>query len=111
MMQVFKPLIAYNLQIIETTTTMIIKGKITAKMPIQTGTSQSGKDWIKGGFVIETAREYPKKVCLTTFNRAIHDAATVGSSGEFHIDIEAREYNEKWYTTVKCYKMDLDKEA
>ena len=42
---------------------MEITGKLIMKLDLQSGMSQTGKQWQKQQFVIETVEQYPKKVC------------------------------------------------
>ena len=43
---------------------MKVQGKIFKKLPVVKGVSNSGKDWIKQDFVIETTEQYPKKIAF-----------------------------------------------
>lgn len=70
---------------------------------------KDGKEWRVTNFLIETKGKYPKKVLLEAWN----DVATVveglnkGDEVEVLFEPEAREYNEKWYNTIKCFKLEL----
>jgi hypothetical protein len=90
---------------------MEIKGKLIKIMPTQQGTSQAGKVWSKADFVIETEGQYPKKIAITAMGDLIAKLPSVGSNVTAHINIESREYNEKWYTNVNLWKIDVLTEA
>lgn len=86
---------------------MTIEGKITHIMPEESGETRNGKTWRKRMIVIETAGQYPKSVAITQFGDAIDKASlSVGQSATAHIDIESREYNGRWYTDVKAWKIE-----
>lgn len=86
---------------------LIIKGKVTANLGVQKGTSKSGKDWSKATIVIETEGQYPKRVALDNMKNADSFAAlAVGTEGAFHIEVESREFNGRWYTSVNCWKWE-----
>lgn len=72
------------------------------------GTSKAGKEWKKATVVIETEGQYPKKIAMDNLKNAdTFGALAVGTVGTFHIDIESREFNGRWYTSVGCYKWDV----
>lgn len=85
---------------------MEIVGKLVKKLPVQTGTSAKGQ-WSKQDVVIETYGEYPKKVCITFWGDKI-DVSKIEPNIPyvFDIDIESREYNDKWFSDIKCFKMN-----
>lgn len=86
---------------------MEIKGKVVANLGVQKGTSKSGKDWSKATIVIETEGQYPKKVALDNMKNADSFAAlAVGTEGTFHIEVESREFNGRWYTSASCWKWE-----
>ena len=93
----------------QNTLTMEIKGKIIQNLGIQSGTSKAGKAWSKASILIETEGQYPKKVVLDNLKNADEfSKLAVGSTGTFHIEINSNEYNGRWYTSVNCWKWELD---
>lgn len=85
---------------------MEISGKIIAVLPLTSGQGRNGA-WRSQDYVLETADQYPRKVCFNLFNDkidqfpiAIDDTVTIS------FDIESREYNGRWYTTVRAWKVD-----
>src|SRR5690554_3252934 len=85
---------------------MEINGKIIQVLDEQSGNGRNGV-WRKRDYVLETKSQYPKKVCVTVWGDKIDqfgmrpgDEVTVG------IEIESREFNGKWYTDVKAWKVD-----
>jgi hypothetical protein len=87
---------------------MEITGKLIQKLPVQSGVSTSGNNWSKAEFVIETVEQYPKKVCANLWGdraRAL-DQFQIGSLITVSFDLESREYNGRWYTDVKAWRVD-----
>lgn len=83
-------------------------------LPQESGTSKSGKDWVKQGLLVETDGQYPKKVLLTLFgDKIIGDAErySVGDNLTFHLNIEAREWNGKWFNDVGCWKIEMSQNS
>jgi len=86
-----------------------IKGTIIKLLQVQRGTGKNG-EWIKQEFIVETSEQYPKKVCITAWgNHAANlDSYSIGEKVTVSINLESREYNEKWYTEIKMWKMERD---
>lgn len=91
---------------------MEIKGKVVANLGVWKGTSKAGKEWAKATVVIEYGDQYPKKVALDNMKNAEDFAKlAVGTEGTFHIEVESREFNGRWYTSVNCWKWETTQQA
>ncbi len=87
---------------------MEVIGKFVKTLPEQTGTSQKG-DWIRGGFVIETDEQFPKQVAFSLWgedNVAIVRTMIIGTQLKVFFSPESREYNDRWYTDLKAFRID-----
>lgn len=83
-----------------------ITGKIIAVLPTRSGTSARGTQWSSQTAVIETHEQYPKRVAfdvlgdkITEFNLQVGEEMTVS------FDINAREFNGKWYNSVNAWQV------
>jgi nuclear transport factor 2 (NTF2) superfamily protein len=88
---------------------MEINGKLTEILPEQTGQGKTGNGWRKRSFIIETMEEqYPKKVCVDAWGERIDNLLSIGVGNEISVsfDLESREFNGRWYTSVKAWKID-----
>ena len=86
---------------------MQIIGKLTTKLPRETGTSKSGKSWEKQSIVIEQAgTEYNKEVVVTFFGDKIKSLRDIeeGSEVNVSINLSSREYNGKYYHNIDGYQ-------
>lgn len=85
---------------------MYIQGKVIQVFDIQSGESQRGS-WKKREFILETYAKIPKKVCLVLKGESVDNIQIkTGDSLRVSIDIESREYKEKWYTEVRAWKVE-----
>lgn len=84
---------------------MQINGKITNLLRLQTGQGKNG-EWKKQEFIIETSGQYPKKVCVTAWGKTVDYVPSIGTEVNVSFDIESREYNGKYYTEVKAFKIE-----
>ena len=86
---------------------MEIIGKVVAVLEIQSGTSKKGSEWKKRDFVIETLDEkFPKKVCFTLFGDRADACPPIDSVVNVSFDIDAHEYNGKWFNSVNAWKVE-----
>ncbi|MEX2512597.1 MAG: DUF3127 domain-containing protein [Cyclobacteriaceae bacterium] len=85
---------------------MEITGKIIQALEEQSGNGRNGT-WRKRDYILETAGQYPKKVCLTVWGDKI-DQFNIQEGSELtaSIEVESREYNGKWYTDVKVWRVN-----
>lgn len=86
-----------------------VSGKVFRILNEQKGTSAGGKDWIKQDFVIETEDQYPKKIAITAMGDKIVPSVKglkLGQLVTVHINIESREYQDKWFSNVNAWRID-----
>lgn len=86
---------------------MEVKGKIILALPEMSGTSKAGNAWKKREYVLETQETYPRKVHFDFFGeRADQYPLSVGDDITLSFDIESREFNGRWYTSVRGWKAE-----
>ena len=86
---------------------MEITGKLIQILPDVQGESARGP-WIRGGFVIETGDDYPRKVAFTAFGEervAMVKNIPMGQLVQVTFNPESREFNDKWYTDLRCTRV------
>jgi hypothetical protein len=85
---------------------MEISGRLVQTLPTQTGMGKNG-EWKKCSFVIETADKFPKKICIIAWKDLVDQVQqiSVGTDLKVSFDVESREFNGKWYTDVKAWKV------
>ena len=87
---------------------MEITGKIIAVLPPKQGVSQStGNAWMCQDYVLETQEMYPKKVCFNVFGAEKIQEMNIqlGETLTVSLEINANEYQGKWYNQVKGWKV------
>jgi len=87
---------------------MEIIGKLIQKLPMQSGISKTGNSWQKQEFVIETLEQYPRKICANIWGdkTAVLETLNIDDKVVMTFDLESREFNGKWYTDVKAWKLE-----
>lgn len=90
---------------------MQINAKLIQLLPLQTGTGKNG-EWRKQDFIVETEAQFPKKICLNVWGDKINMSSfPIGAKLDISFDVESREYNGKWYTDCRAWKINLASEA
>lgn len=85
---------------------MEIQGKIIAVLPTRSGTSSRGTHWSSQTSVIETQEQYPKKLAFDVINDKIDQFnIQVGEFLTVQFDINAREYNGRWFNSVNAWNV------
>lgn len=87
---------------------MEITGKVVKVLPLQSGQGRNG-EWKKQEVILETQSQYPKKVCITLWGDKIEQYGI--GEGELitaSIDLESREFNGRWYTDVRAWKINKE---
>src|SRR5882757_9294296 len=87
---------------------MEISGVIVSLLPQQSGQGKNGT-WKKQEFILETPGQYPKKVCMNLWGDKVDEIKiAVGDKVTASINIESREYNGRWYTDVRAWKIQKE---
>jgi hypothetical protein len=85
---------------------MQLTARLVQLLPLQSGTGKNGQ-WKKQDIIVETEATYPKKVCISVWGDKI-DVSVLqpGSSLKIDFDVESREFNGRWYTDLKAWKIE-----
>lgn len=83
-----------------------LEGVLQEVLPKQSGQSARGT-WVKQDFIVKTQDDYPKDVCFTMWGDKIDQLASLqnGMKLKVNFDVESREYNGRWYTNLKAWKI------
>lgn len=91
---------------------MDITGKIIAVLEPRSGVAKaSGNPWKIQEYVLETIGEqYPKKMMFSIFGEdKIQQAAiNIGDEVVVSFDINAREFNGRWYNDIRAWRVSHD---
>jgi hypothetical protein len=86
---------------------MQLTAKIIQLLPLQTGTGKNG-EWKKQDIIVETDAQYPKKICVSIWGDKINESQLkLGNNLKIDFDMESREFNGKWYTDIKAWKIEV----
>ena len=86
---------------------MELRGKIIQILPEQSGVAKSGNPWRVQPYVLETLDQYPRKVYFEVFGdeRIKNINVKTGDEVVVSFDIESREFNGRYYTVVRAWRV------
>lgn len=85
---------------------MEFEGIVYKILPVVTGTGQRG-EWKKQEVVFELPGEFSRKLCVSFWGDKAEDAARLveGERVSVAINLESREYNGRWFTEARAWKL------
>ena len=93
---------------------MELTGKIIAEFNERGGiSSRTGNEWKAKSYVLEVPGDFPRKLAFDVFGTDRLQAFNiqVGELLTVHFDIDAREYNGRWYNDVRAFRIDRGQTA
>ena len=83
---------------------MELQGRVIAETPERSGTSARG-EWKAKDYVIETHENFPKKMVFSVMgeDRLRRFNVQVGQEVLVSFDIDAHEYNGRWFNSIRAY--------
>ena len=86
---------------------MELNGTVYRVLAPVKGQSARG-EWTKQEIVIEMADEFNRKVCISFWGDRVQDIAQMreGDRVSISVNIESREYNGRWFTEVRAWKVN-----
>ena len=89
---------------------MEFEGVVYKILPATQGTSARG-EWKKQEVIFELPQEFSRKICVIFFNKE-SDVARLkeGATYTVSVNIESREFNGRWYTDVRAWRVQPKQE-
>ena len=86
---------------------MEVVGKIVQVLPLQEGVGRNGNPWKLQSYVLETIENYPRKVHFEVFGeeKIKNNPCAIDQIVTVSFDIESREFNGRWYTSIRAWKI------
>ena len=87
---------------------MDLTGKVIAIMEPRSGTSaRTGNPWMTQEYVIEVPGAYPRRMVFNVFGEERIKQYNIQAGEEITVqfDIDAREYNGRWFNDIRAYNV------
>ena len=86
-----------------------VVGTIEKLMPVQKGVSSTGREWVRQDIVMSMANgQFVKHLAATVMGQERIDNFNlhVGDNIVAYLDIDAREYNSRWYNSINIWRVE-----
>ena len=86
-----------------------VKGKISSKLSVESGTSKAGKEWKKQSFLVDTGAQYNPEICFQLFGNdkiAMLEHYNIGDQVEVSFNLSSREWNGRYFHNVDAWKIE-----
>ena len=86
-----------------------VKGKLSRKLSVESGTSKAGKEWKKQSFLIDTGAQYNPEVCFQLFGEdkiQLIENLNEGEEIDVSFNLSSREWNGKWFTSADAWRIE-----
>ncbi|MBO7602402.1 MAG: DUF3127 domain-containing protein [Bacteroidaceae bacterium] len=93
---------------------MEFSGRVIAILPARTGVSKStGNEWKVQSYVVENHDQYPRRMCFEVFGSDKIDQFNIQMGEELNVsfDIDARQWQDKWFNTIRAWKVERVQEG
>ena len=86
---------------------MEIQGILIKILPIESGQKNAGGEWTSQTIILEQEGQFPKPVAINLFGDKINllNGIQINDKLNVSINLESREYNEKYFTKVNAWKI------
>lgn len=88
-------------------------GILTQKIDDRSGEGRNGK-WRVATYLLATVEMYPRKIVVDVtagqLDRISEFDALIGKPVKIYFDIDAHEYNGRWYNSVRAFKAQAQEE-
>jgi glucan biosynthesis protein len=88
---------------------MKITGRVIEISPMQSGTTQAGKDWEKQDIHVEEECQYPNSLAITFFGEKVKEIAalSVGELVTIEVNTSVKEYSGRKFNNINGWKVTM----
>ena len=93
---------------------LTIKGKLSRKLSVESGTSKAGKEWQKQSFLVDTGAQYNPEVCFQLFGEdkiQMLSHHNEGDQVEVSFNLSSREYNGRYFHNIDAWRIESMNES
>ena len=86
-----------------------IKGKLTQKLNVESGTSKAGKEWKKQSFLIDTGAQYNPEICFQLFGEEKMEMLNHHNEGdqvEVSFNLSSKEFNGRYFHNIDAWRIE-----
>ena len=86
-----------------------VKGKLSSKLSVESGTSKAGKEWKKQSFLVDTGAQYNPEICFQLFGEdkiEILNHHNEGDQVEVSFNLSSKEFNGRYFHNIDAWRIE-----
>ena len=86
-----------------------IKGKLSRKLSVESGTSKAGNEWKKQTFLLDTGSQYNPEICFQLFGEEKIDMLSHHNEGdqvEVSFNLSSKEFNGRYFHNIDAWRIE-----
>ena len=86
-----------------------VKGKLSRKLSVESGTSKAGKEWKKQSFLVDTGAQYNPEICFQLFcddKIELLNHHNEGDQIEVSFNLSSKEYNGRYFHNIDAWRIE-----
>ena len=86
-----------------------VKGKLSRKLNIESGTSKAGKEWKKQSFLLDTGNQYNPEICFQLFGEEKIELLNHHNEGdqiEVSFNLSSKEFNGRYFHNIDAWRIE-----
>ena len=86
-----------------------VKGKLSRKLNIESGTSKAGKEWKKQSFLLDTGSQYNPEICFQLFGEEKIELLNHHNEGdqiEVSFNLSSKEFNGRYFHNIDAWRIE-----
>ena len=86
-----------------------VKGKLSRKLSVESGTSKAGKEWKKQSFLVDTGAQYNPEICFQLFGDEkieLLNHHNEGDQVEVSFNLSSKEYNGRYFHNIDAWRIE-----
>ena len=86
-----------------------VKGKLSRKLSVESGTSKAGKEWKKQSFLLDTGAQYNPEICFQLFGDEkieILNHHNEGDQVEVSFNLSSKEFNGRYFHNIDAWRIE-----
>ena len=86
-----------------------VKGKLSRKLSVESGTSKAGKEWKKQTFLVDTGAQYNPEICFQLFGEEKIEMLNHHNEGdqvEISFNLSSKEFNGRYFHNIDAWRIE-----
>ena len=86
-----------------------IKGKLSRKLSVESGTSKAGNEWKKQTFLVDTGAQYNPEICFQLFGEEKIEMLNNHNEGdqvEVSFNLSSKEFNGRYFHNIDAWRLE-----